>query len=54
MVKYFSKTPSFYLALCLIISLTASAVSCGGSKGSGRNSKKIKRGKPIPCPMKDC
>jgi hypothetical protein len=54
MIKYFGKTLSFFLILCLLLCLIVSGVSCGGSKGGSRNSKTIKKGKPIPCPLKDC
>lgn len=48
---------SLFFSVLLIIVVSFSSVllqSCGTSKGNGHNSKKIKRGKPIPCPIKDC
>jgi hypothetical protein len=44
----------FMVTLLLFAMLVGSAAACGGSRGSGRQSKTIKKGKPIPCPQKDC
>jgi ABC-type spermidine/putrescine transport system permease subunit II len=31
-----------------------STVSCSSNKGHTLKKKKLKRGRPIPCPVKDC
>jgi hypothetical protein len=42
------------LALVLLAGLATAELSCAGGQNKGRSHKKLKRGKPIPCPIKDC
>jgi hypothetical protein len=44
----------YVLALSLLAGLATAEISCAGGQNKGRSHKKIKRGKPIPCPIKDC
>jgi hypothetical protein len=44
---------SLFLLLALFVG-SQTLVSCGGSKSSSRKNKTIKKGKPTPCPFKDC
>jgi hypothetical protein len=42
------------MALVLLAGLATAELSCAGGQNKGRSHKKLKRGKPIPCPIKDC
>ena len=45
LVIYFMVLPTFLLV---------STTSCNSQKGHTMKKKKLKRGRPIPCPVKDC
>jgi hypothetical protein len=48
---------SNFIAICLLAFLVCSTTvltSCGSSKNGSRSGRKIQKGKPIPCPIKDC
>jgi hypothetical protein len=51
---FFAHSTKFVVALSLFVVLAGSTSACGSSRGSGRQTKTIKKGKPIPCPQKDC
>jgi len=46
-------TRALFLLLILAMALPNEGCKKGPSK-SRKNNKKVKKGKPIPCPIKDC
>jgi hypothetical protein len=60
-VSFFKDLKNFltlrFSILFLLLAMFVGAqtlLSCGSSKGSSRKNKTIKKGKPTPCPFKDC
>gem|GEM_PF-6573038 len=43
----------YWLAMFMLVAVATSEISCAGGP-KNRNGKKVKRGKPMPCPIKDC
>lgn len=42
------------LVIIFLVGGTQTFYACGSSKGGNKKARTIKKGKPIPCPMKDC
>ena len=48
------KLNRFFILLSLVAILIASEGCRKGPSKTKRNTTKIKKGKPMPCPLKDC